>query len=66
MARWIDIEGMRYRSSVYSKEGLLNDKSSFNYDYEYPVRTKNGMDRFNKVDSVGEDRAGLLWKLDEL
>lgn len=60
MAQWIDIEGMRYRSSMYSKEGPLNDKSSFNYDYEYPVRTKNGMDMFNKVDSVRENRAGLL------
>ncbi|KAL2536354.1 uncharacterized protein Fot_17745 [Forsythia ovata] len=65
-ARRMDVEGMRYASSTYSEEDLVVNKSSFNYDYEDSVRNKNGMDRFNKIDYVGEDRANLLRKLDEL
>ncbi|CAI9781522.1 unnamed protein product [Fraxinus pennsylvanica] len=65
-ARRMDIEDMRYASSTNSEDGPSDNKSSFNYDYEDLVRNKNGMDRFDKVDYVGEDQAHLLRKLDGL
>ncbi|KAK6137100.1 hypothetical protein DH2020_029153 [Rehmannia glutinosa] len=56
-AQRIDAEVMRHM-----KEGPSNLVSRSGYDYENP----SYVDGFNNIDYVGEDRAELLKKLDEL
>lgn len=65
-AQRMDVEGMRYASSIYSGEDLPNFQSKSNYEYEDPEKKRNDTNGFEKVDYVGQDRAEILRKLDEL
>ncbi|KAI3444442.1 hypothetical protein Pfo_001107 [Paulownia fortunei] len=50
----------------HTKEGPSNLLSRSSYDYENPASNRSDVDGFKNVDYVGEDRAELLKKLDEL
>ncbi|KAL2490279.1 Protein of unknown function (DUF3133) [Abeliophyllum distichum] len=65
-AQRMDVEGVRYATAMYSEEGLTKFQSNYDYEYEDPVKKRNDTNGFEKVDDVGEDRAEILRKLDEL
>ncbi|XP_016474165.2 uncharacterized protein LOC107795969 isoform X1 [Nicotiana tabacum] len=64
-ARRVDLEGMRYASSINSEEGPSGYWSGSNYDNDKRLYRKD-VDGFNQVDRPVDERAELLRKFDEL
>ncbi|KAL3536732.1 hypothetical protein ACH5RR_000098 [Cinchona calisaya] len=62
----IDVDSTRYSTSKYLEEGSSNYQLQGNYSYGEPLEKMNDMDGADDLRNIGENRAELLRKLDEL
>ncbi|XP_022895846.1 protein ENHANCED DISEASE RESISTANCE 4-like isoform X1 [Olea europaea var. sylvestris] len=65
-AQRMNVEGVRYANPIYSGEDLPIFQSKSNYEYEDLKKKMNDTNGFVKVDFVGQGRAEIVRKLDEL
>ncbi|KAF8413295.1 hypothetical protein HHK36_001273 [Tetracentron sinense] len=59
-------EGLRFSNSPYPDEGPSIYQPNSSYGYGDPIRNQNNPDGLNTVESLEQDRAVLLRRLDEL